>query len=32
MYNDGAEGYNPFDYYLTTEYVEHLKAEYPNQF
>lgn len=32
MYNEGAEGYNPFDYYLTTEYVEHLKAEYPNQF
>ena len=32
MYNEGAEGYNPFDYYLTTEYVEHLKAEHPNQF
>lgn len=32
MYNDGAEGYNPFDYYLTAEYVEHLKAEYPAQF
>jgi len=32
MYNEGADGYNPFDYYLTTEYVEHLKAEYPNQF
>ena len=32
MYNEGAEGYNPFDYYLTTEYVEHLKAEYPEQF
>jgi hypothetical protein len=32
MYNEGADGYNPFDYYLTTEYVEHLKAEYPAQF
>ena len=32
MYNEGTEGYNPFDYYLTTEYVEHLKAEYPAQF
>lgn len=32
MYNEGAEGYNPFDYYLTTEYVEHLKAKYPNEF
>lgn len=32
LYNEGAEGYNPFDSYLTTEYVEQLKAEYPNQF
>ena len=32
MYNEGADGYNPFDYYLTTEYVEHLKVEYPAQF
>lgn len=32
LYNEGAEGYNPFDCYLTTEYVEYLKAEYPNQF
>lgn len=32
LYNEGAEGYNPFDYYLTVEYIDHLKAEYPNQF
>jgi hypothetical protein len=32
LYNEGGEGYNPFDYYLTAEYVEHLKAEYPDQF
>lgn len=32
LYNEGGEGYNPFDYYLTSEYVERLKAEYPNQF
>lgn len=32
LYNEGGEGYNPFDYYLTAEYVERLKAEYPNQF
>jgi len=30
--NEGAEGYNPFDGYLTTEYVERLKAEYPEKF
>ena len=32
IYNEGAEGYSPYAYYLTTEYVEKLKAEYPNQF
>ena len=32
LYNDGAEGYNPFDYYLTAEFVENLKAQYPDKF
>lgn len=32
MYNEGEEGYNPFDNYLTTEYIEQLKAEYPEKF
>ena len=32
MYNEGAAGYNPFDNYLTTEYVEDLKSEYPDKF
>lgn len=31
-FNDGGEGYNPFDDYLTAEYVAILKKDYPNQF
>lgn len=31
-FNEGGEGYNPFDNYLTDEYVASLKKDYPNQF
>lgn len=31
-FNEGGEGYNPFDEYLTAEYVAKLKKDYPDQF
>ena len=31
-FNEGGEGYNPFDNYLTAEYVASLKKDYPKQF
>lgn len=30
--NEGGEGYNPYDDYLTEEYVAYVKSEYPDQF
>ena len=32
LYNEGGEGYNPFDMYLTAEYIEYLKSVYPDRF
>lgn len=32
LYNEGGDGFNPYDYYLTAEHVSNLKQQYPDQF
>ena len=32
LQNEGGEGYNPYDDYLTLDYITYLKKEFPDQF
>jgi hypothetical protein len=32
LQNEGGDGYNPYDYYMTAEHIEHIKNEYPEHF
>ena len=32
LYNEGVEGYNPYDSYMTAEQVAHVKKSFPNLF
>lgn len=32
QYNEGGEGYNPFDSYVSAEFMDYMKKKYPEQF